>query len=292
MQAHAIILHSQPSRRLLAFAPLVAALALGFGLGVHAQTSPAANAIVSAPLPDAPSPQPSPQDDVSVRNLPRNFLHDQAAIWTSPVRLRPHDLVWLAPLVVATGVTLGTDHYVMTQVVSQNPSFNQASIDTSNALIYSLIATPVVLYGFGRLQGDDHAREAGILTGEAVLDGVVVEQGLKLALWQERPSQDTARGRFFQSIAGIDSSFPSAHTLIAFSAASALAAEYPSRWAQFALYSAATGVGLTRVLGQEHFPADVLVGGAVGWLIGHNVVRRHYHSLSEHIAHHKSVPDP
>jgi membrane-associated phospholipid phosphatase len=177
----------------------------------------------------------------------------------------------------------------MTQVVSQNPSFNQASIDTSNALIYSLVATPVALYGFGRIREDDHAREAGILTGEAVLDGVVVEQGLKLALWQERPSQDTARGRFFQSIAGVDSSFPSAHTLIAFSAASALASEYSSHWAQFALYSAATGVGITRVLGQEHFPADVLVGGALGWLIGHYVVRHHRHSsLSEHIVHRKS----
>ena len=277
MQAHSITPHPQSSSRLLACAPLVAALALSFGLAAPAQTASAPAPIDRASLPDAPTPQPSPQDDVSVRNLPRNFLHDQAAIWTSPVRLRLHDLKWLAPLVVATSVTFATDHYVMTQVVSNNPSFNQASIDTSNALIYSLVATPVVLYGFGRFQGDDHAREAGILTGEAMLDGVVVEQALKLVLWQERPAQDTARGRFFQSIAGIDSSFPSAHTLIAFSAASALAAEYPSRWTQFALYSAATGVGITRVLGQEHFPADVLVGGAAGWLIGHYVVKRHHH---------------
>jgi membrane-associated phospholipid phosphatase len=267
MQAHAIIPHPLSSCRLFTFAPLVAAFALGLCIAVPAQTSPAANVVASAPLPDAPSPQPSPQDDGSVRNLPRNFLHDQAAIWTSPKDLRTHDLEWIAPLAVATGVALGTDHYVMTQVVTNNPSFNQASIDTSNALIYSLVATPVVLYGFGHFQGDDHAREAGILTAESMLDGVVVEQGLKLALWQERPYQDTARGRFFQSAAGVDSAFPSSHTLIAFSAASALAAEYPSHWAQFALYSAATGVGITRVIGQEHFPADVLVGGALGWLV-------------------------
>jgi membrane-associated phospholipid phosphatase len=43
------------------------------------------------------------------------------------------------------------------------------------------------------------------------------------------------------------------------------------------VYSAATGVSLTRVLGQEHFPSDVLVGGAAGWLIGRYVVRRHLH---------------
>jgi membrane-associated phospholipid phosphatase len=30
-----------------------------------------------------------------------------------------------------------------------------------------------------------------------------------------------------------------------------------------------------RVLGQEHFPTDVLAGGAAGWLIGHYVFEKH-----------------
>ncbi len=264
------------------FAPFLVALALIFGLCVHAQTAPAPNTASSASLPDAPSPQPPQQDDVTIRNVPRNFLCDQAAIWTSPKDLRTHDLEWIVPLAAATGVALGTDRYVMTQVVSKDPSFNQASINASNVMIYSLVATPVVVYGFGHFQQDEHAREAGILTGEAMVDGVVVEQALKLVFWQERPYQDDARGKFFQSSAGVDSAFPSSHTLIAFSAASALAAEYPSRWAQVVLYTGASGVAITRVLGQDHFPADVLVGGALGWLIGHNVAKRHrHHALSE-----------
>ncbi len=291
MQEHAIIPHPQSSCRLIALAPLVAALALGFCIAVpaRAQTAPAANTPDRTSLPDAPSPKKCAQDEVTIRNTPRNFLCDQGAIWTSPRSLRPHDLEWLAPLAVATGVALGTDHHVMTQVVSKNPSFNQASINTSNAMIYSMVAVPVGVYGFGHFQQNDHAREAGILSAEAMLDGVVVEQGLKLVFWRERPNVDNARGHFFQSSAGVDSSFPSSHSLIAWSAASALAAEYPSHWTEFALYSAATGVSLTRVLGQEHFPSDVLVGSAAGWLIGRYVVRHHHHSsLSEHIAHHKS----
>ncbi len=280
MQDYAIVPHPKRSNRLFSFAPILAALALNFSFGLQAQTASApntaqANVPASASLPDAPSPHLSSHDEVTIGRVPRNFLQDQGAIWTSPARLRARDLKWIVPLAAATGVALATDHYAMTQVVSQNPSFNQASINASNVMVYSLIATPVVLYGFGHFQQDDHAREAGILTGEAMVDGVVVEQGLKLITWQERPNQDSARGRFFQSSAGVDSSFPSSHTLSAWSAASALAAEYPSRWAQLALYSAATGVGITRVLGQEHFPSDVLVGAAAGWLIGHYVVRRH-----------------
>ena len=263
----------------LSHAPFLATLILAISACVQAQTAPAPSV---TELPNAPSPQPSSQEDATVHNLPRNFVRDQAAIWTSPKDLRVHDLKWLLPLSAATGVALGTDHYVMTQVVSTNPSFNQANINVSNAMVYSFVASPAVLYGFGRLQRNDHAREAGILTAEAMVDGVVVEQGVKLITWQERPYQDNAKGKFFQSSAGIDSSFPSSHTLIAFSAASALAAEYPSRWTQLLLYTGAGGVGLARVLGQDHFPSDVLVGGALGWLIGHNVVKRHrHHSLSE-----------
>lgn len=292
MQDYPVVPHPKRLCRLFSFLPFLAALAFCFGSGVQAQTAstpnaPQANVPNSAPLPDAPSPHLSSHDEVTVRRVPRNFLEDQAAIWTSPVRLRTHDLKWIVPLAAATGVALGTDHYVMTQVVSKNPSFNQASINASNAMVYSLVASPVVLYGFGYFQQDDHAREAGILTSESMIDGVVVEQGLKLIFWQERPYQDKARGSFFQAIAGVDSAFPSSHTLIAFSAASALAEEYPTRWAQVLLYTGATGVGLTRVMGQDHFPADVLVGGALGWLIGHNVVKRHRHHAAEVVPRHQ-----
>ncbi len=295
MQEHTILPHLQPPCRLIVFAPLLAALALSFGLGVQAQTVPAANAIASASLPDAPQPQsvdpsqPPQSEDVTVRNSPRIFLHDEEAIWTSPVRLRPHDLEWLAPLALATGATIATDHRAMSRVVSRNTGFNNANINVSNGLIGGFVAAPVALFAVGHLKQDDHARETGILSAEALADGLVVEQGLKLVFWRERPYVDNGRGRFFQSGAGIDSSFPSAHSTLAWSAASAIAAEYHSPWTQVAVYTGATAVSLTRVLGQQHFPSDVLIGATAGWLIGHYVVRRHRHSsLDEHISHHKS----
>jgi membrane-associated phospholipid phosphatase len=284
MQAHAIILRPQSSYRLIAFAPLVAALAFGFcvAVSVHAQTVPAANAIASASLPDAPSPQsvdPAQQpqsEDVTVRNSPRIFLQDQEAIWTSPVRLRPRDLEWLAPLALATGTAIATDHRAMSQTVSRNTAFNNANINVSNGLIGGFVAAPVALFAIGRLKQDEHAQETGILSAEALADGFVVEQGLKLVFWRERPYVDNGRGGFFQSGAGFDSSFPSAHSTLAWSAASAIAAEYHSPWTQVAVYTGATAVSLTRVLGQQHFPSDVLVGATAGWLIGHYVVKKHH----------------
>jgi hypothetical protein len=241
--------------------------------GAKAQSRPEIASAASAPLPDAP--QPSERQEVTLRSVPSDILHDQAVIWTSPARIRLHDLVWLVPLGAATGTAIATDRTAMRDVVSHDPGFNNNNINASNVLVGGFIAAPVAIYGYGFLEHHPHARQAGILTGEAMVDGLVVEQGMKLIFWRERPNVDNYRGRFFQSSVGIDSSFPSSHCVLAWSAAAAIAGEYPSRWTEAAVYTAATGVSLTRVLGQEHFPSDVLVGSAAGWRVGHYVTHRH-----------------
>jgi hypothetical protein len=241
---------------------LASLLALAANVSSRAQTD----------LPNAPQPQP----DVTLRDVPRNLLHDQEAIWTSPAHVKLSDLEWIVPLAAATGVTIATDQSAMRHVVSNNPGFNQKNIDASNAMIGGFIAAPVVLYGWGHLKQDPQTREAGILTGEAMIDSVVVEQGMKLIFWRERPDQNNASGHFFKSDAGIESSFPSSHSVVAWSAAAVLAGEYPSALSQILIYGAATGVSVTRVMGQQHFPSDVLVGSAAGWLVGHYVFRKHH----------------
>jgi hypothetical protein len=223
-------------------------------------------------LPNAPE----PQVDLSVRNVPRLFLHDQKAIWTSPAHLKLNDLEWLVPLAAVTGVAIATDTSAMRHVVPTSASLNKKSTDASNVLIGGVVATPVVLYGFGHFAKSPHAREAGFLGGEAMVDAVVVEQGMKLVFWRERPFVNNASGKFFKSDAGFSSSFPSAHSAVAWSAAAVLAGEYPSFWSRVAIYGAATSVSAARVMGQQHFPSDVIVGSAAGWLVGHYVFRKHH----------------
>jgi hypothetical protein len=233
-------------------------------------------------LPDAPLPQtvdPVPSDkgnDPTLRNTPIHILNDQAAIWTSPARVRERDFVILLPLGLATAAAITTDQRAMTSVVSHDALFIHRNVQVSDFLTGGLIGAPVTLMGIGHFHANPHAMESGILSGEALIDGVVVEQGMKLMFWRERPSQDQAKGKFFQQSAGIDSSFPSSHSLLAWSSASVLAHEYPSRWVQLSVYSMAAGVSLTRILGQQHFPSDVLVGSAAGWLIGRYVYHRHH----------------
>ena len=241
---------------------------LAFAHSANAQTWPPA----PINLPNAPQ----PQQPVTISELPMNLLRDQGAIWSSPVRIRYDNLSYLVPLGLAVTAAITTDHQAMSEVVSHDPTFNNHNTTASNILVSPFIAAPVVLYSAGHFRDSDHAREAGILSGEAMLDGLVVEQGMKLIFWRERPTLDNAKGKFFQTSVGWDSSFPSSHSVIAWSSAAVLADEYPSRWRHLGIYSVATGVSLTRVLGQQHFPSDVLVGSAFGWMVGHYVYKKHH----------------
>ncbi len=250
---------SLPSKRSIIY---LLSLALAGGCFAQAQTD----------LPSAPAPQP----DVSLKTLPLNVAKDQKAIWMSPARIRIKDLNWLVPLGAVTSLAIVTDRDAMVHMVSTDPQFNKHSVDASNVLTGGLIAAPIGLLGWGELKHSPRAREAGLLGAEAMADGVVVEQAMKLMFWRERPGVDNANGKFFQSGVGVDSSFPSSHTVITWSSAAVLAGEYDSPLQRLLIYSAATGVSMTRVMGREHFPSDVIVGSAAGWLVGHYVFRKHH----------------
>ena len=133
------------------------------------------------------------------------------------------------------------------------------------------------MYGAGLFSGNDHLRETGFLSGEAQVDAQIFDAIVKLGSFRERPNVDKYSGRFYQLSAWTDSSFISGHAIDAWSAAAVIAAEYPSPWVQLGVYSGATATAMTRVLAEKHFPTDVLLGSAAGWMIGHYVVRAHHH---------------
>jgi membrane-associated phospholipid phosphatase len=231
-----------------------------------------------APRPADPAPRPvsgdlpidrQPHSDVTVTLSPVHVIQDVGHTVVSPIYLRTNDLKWLLPLTGAAATAFATDTHTMTKVVSTNPSFNQTAINVSNGLVWGVIATPIFLFGVGEFQHNPHARETGILGSEAMVDAVVADELVKLCAWRERPTVDNGQGEFFIGKAGPDSSFVSEHSMIAWSSAAVIAGEYHSRWMQLGVYTAAAGVSATRVLGQEHFPSDVLLGAAGGWLIGH-----------------------
>lgn len=231
----------------------------------------AANIYGQATSPAA-TPSPSPRPALE-RKLLSNIFHDQAAIWTSPLRLHSGDAKWLVPLTLTTGVLMATDRRT-----ARSLDDNQTRLRVSRHLSqigsgYSTGGIAASFYLIGRWRKNERARETGLLMGEALIDGAIVGQALKAATQRPRPGFQGGRGDFWDG----GNSFPSGHSIGIWSVATIVASEYREHpLARVGAYGLATAVSLSRFTGRRHFLSDVLVGSAIGYGIGHYVYKTHH----------------
>ena len=211
--------------------------------------------------------------DVTIKSVFLNLPKDQAAIWTSPFHAKVRDLTWLVPLGATTGVLIGSDQHSMLRERS-NALARSRSSNVSNAGLATMLAIPAVTYFAGYFGGNGQQRETGLLAGEAVIDSYAVNEALKLITSRARPTPTGGDGSFFTSSHSA-SSFPSNHAMLSWAAASVVAHEYPGVLTKILVYGGASAVSFSRVTARQHFPSDVVVGSALGWLIGRQVYRAH-----------------
>lgn len=236
---------------------LIAASAFAFG-----QTSAAPEATADGP-----------SGAMTFKKVFTNLPGDQKTIWLSPFRLRAGDAAWAGPFAASTGLMLAGDRRFMEREHSSADAI-RLSKRLSDGGLASLAGVPAFLYLWGSANHLPRARETGLLTGEAFLNSLIVGEALKAAFGRERPTATGGRGRFFTNFG--DGSFPSEHAMLSWGAASVIAHEYPGVVSQMLAYGTAAAVSVGRVTGRKHFPADVLAGGALGWMIGRQMYRAHH----------------
>jgi membrane-associated phospholipid phosphatase len=229
-------------------------------------------------------PAPEPSGIRTADQYAVGIARDQRQMLTSPSRIGKKDMVWLVPLMSAVGTAFAFDREALGQI-STNPARVEAFRQASNITgIYAPLSTLGATWIAGAVKHDDHLRETGLLGGEALIDTMVFTEMLKLGTDRVRPAATGLKpesGEFWpdgKHYAGGDS-FPSGHTAIAFAFAHVVADEYPAWQTKLAVYSLAAATGMERIGGREHFPSDVLVGGALGYLIG-GLVFDHHSSFS------------
>jgi membrane-associated phospholipid phosphatase len=111
---------------------------------------------------------------------------------------------------------------------------------------------------------------------EALVDSEIVVVAIKGITQRRRPNADNHRGDFFKG----GTSFPSGHSIHAWSVATVIANEYSDhRWVQVSAYGVASAVSLARFTGGKHFLSDILVGSALGYGIGRYVYRTHHRKI-------------
>jgi membrane-associated phospholipid phosphatase len=227
----------------------------------------------------SPSPTPQAAQTPTLESqFLKNVLRDQEAIWTSPFHLRGRDARWLAPLGLGTAALIATDRRTGDEIAESTGQLNASRIVSYAGSTYGVGGIAATFYLFGRARHDERARETGLLGAEALIDSGIVVTALKEITQRRRPLAATGRGDFFDG----GSSFPSGHSIEAWSLAAVIANEYHDRrWVQVSAYGIASAVSLARFTGSNHYLSDVLVGSVAGYGIGRYVYRTHHRAKTD-----------
>src|SRR5271169_1439772 len=233
-------------------------LSAAFCLTLCGTISPIEAQIASPATPAATATPAAIDRSISLRELPGNLLADQKDIWLFPSKLAKGKHWW--PTIGVLGVTAG---FI---------GFNSAFSSSNTAAL--IVAVPAAMYGVGWVRKDSYAQNTALLAGEAFVDGFLLDLPLKAIAARKQPLEYAGNGPYTDSFFNgshnpfHDGGFYSVHAMGAMAVATVIARRYHNhRWVPLAAYGLAGAISFSRITTSNHFPADVFLGGAMGYVI-------------------------
>jgi membrane-associated phospholipid phosphatase len=206
-----------------------------------------------------------------------HVAQDEVGIVTAPFHLSAPSYYWLLPFGAATGIALDKDNEAMQAVGFDRSRQNQFRRISDYGGLYAPAASVAVGYIAGSVTHNDHLQETAVLAGEAMADSIILNTGLGYAIDRQTPMQGNGMGDFWPHGTRTwpdGQSMPSDHSILVWSFAHVVASQYSGIATRLIVYSLATTVSASRVMARAHFPSDVFVGAALGYVIGGYVVER------------------
>ena len=191
---------------------------------------------------------------------------------------RAHDAVIALGVAALAAATMSVDESFARDLQRPSVQTNSALKGTANA--FNAIGFPgsaVLSAGTYFLGLEKHSRpiaSLGMHTGEAIVMGGILAEGLQMAIGRARPQRDVNNAHDFVLGKGLSdedyTSFPSTHTTVAFAAATAVSRDVDRSWPTAARYvtpvgyTIATLVGLSRMYKNKHWASDVVGSAGLG----------------------------
>ncbi|HXC47030.1 MAG TPA: phosphatase PAP2 family protein [Candidatus Sulfotelmatobacter sp.] len=212
--------------------------------------------------------------------MPGNILADQKDIWLFPTKLAKGKHIW--PTIAIVGITAG---FVASDPYSAPPFRNTTNFSGFNRVLSStntgafIAAVPAAMYAIGWARKDSYAQETALLAGEAFADGFLLGLPFKAITARQEPINYIGNGPYSDSFFNgthnpfHSGGFYSVHSMGAMAVATVIARRYRShRWVPFVAYGLAGAISFSRVTRSNHFPADVFLGSAMGFVIARYTV--------------------
>ncbi len=222
-----------------------------------------------------------------------NFLDDEEDIWTSPFHMNWEDGLKWGGLATTTVLLITVDEPVAQDLFKFRNDNLWVQKVSPVATQFGQFYIPYGIAGLYCLAGlafdDQQDLDTGLLATEAMVHTGIVVQVLKHTFGRSRPfvfnGEDNWYGpkvffkRYYHGGFSPYDSFPSGHTITAFSLATVLA-ERERPWVGVVAYSCAGLCGISRVTQHDHWFSDVFVGAALGVAIGKMVVVNYHNRVT------------
>lgn len=220
-----------------------------------------------------------PPPDNSLGALPKRLFKDERRIWTSPWKSKSYDSrsfkKYIVPFALISTVLIATDRKTADHLPNTNDQTLWSGRVSQMGAAYTLGGFSGATYLFGRITGNDHAQETGLLALEALAHTQVAVFAIKQATNRQRPIYSTGgtRAGFWRG----GDSFPSGHSASAFAVATVFAREYRDHLAvPIVAYSLAGAISVSRIGARRHWMSDIFAGGSLGFLLGRFTYRANH----------------
>ena len=203
---------------------------------------------------------------------------------SSPLRWQRDDLFIAGGVVGGTFLSSLADEEVYRVMNrnrnSQNDGLQKVVVEYGSGL--NVVLFTGAMYGAGLVFENTWLRETSVLMASALSVSVVTETALKIVVGRARPYTGLAHDQFRPFNARADFvSFPSGHTVVAFTISAVLSERIKNTWASVGLYSLATLTAVSRMYSRDHWLSDCVFSAALSIFTARSVVQWYEGGMKE-----------
>ncbi len=211
---------------------------------------------------------------------------DIVHVVSAPLRFGTEDGLRLFALsAITSGFVAFLDEPIDDEFIERDDFYVDAGVALAEiGDVYDRISSPLVVVGLaapmltaGLLFEDPKLLTTTRLMVESFLVAGAITFFGKRILGRSRPYVNAGAHDFdpFRSPSTKASrSMPSGHTTSAFATMTVLAKQYRQWWIRVPAYTIAVSVALQRIESRSHWGSDVILGGAIGYWVGHTLVNK------------------
>ena len=203
----------------------------------------------------------------------KSYWHDSKAYVISPAKWKGKQWIEFGAVTAAGVLAYTQDEKIQKYFVGHQST----TADHFSKFVFEPYGrfAPVIIGGLyigGRLAKDNRLAGTSLTAAKSLIVASVSAGIVKQLTHRHRPFQDeiSDHANWDGPLSNIEyTSFPSGHSIAAFSMATVYALEYRNTiWVPVLAYTLATGTAVSRLYDNKHWASDVVIGSTLGFVTG------------------------